>query len=122
MEERHVKLPTSDERYSAELKYKAYHVSLMTIDMIVNRNLPFLLPFIVHSELQAEASNPSKPAYVSSLRQQIEAHEAQLSSMIDSLTPKQLETLRITIEYLWGRSYTDSAFTCGCALAPGNGG
>jgi len=110
IEDRHVKLPTGDPRYSGVLKYKAYHISLMTIDMIVNRNLPFLLPFIVKSELQAEASNPSKITHISSIRQQIDSHEGELTSMIESLTAKQLETLRIAIEYLWGRSYSEGVF------------
>jgi hypothetical protein len=110
IEERHVKLPTRDPRYSGELKYKAYHISLMTIDMILERNLPFLLPFVVKSELQAEASSPQLSHHLSSIRQQIDDHEAALTSMIESLTAKQLETLRITIEYLWGRSYTDKVF------------
>jgi len=30
--------------------------------------------------------------------------------MIENLTAEQLETLRITIEYLWGRSYTKKVF------------
>ncbi|OQY56527.1 MAG: hypothetical protein DRR08_26790 [Candidatus Parabeggiatoa sp. nov. 2] len=110
IEERHVKLPTRDPRYSGELKYKAYHISLMTIDMILERNLPFLLPFVVKSELQAEASSLQLSHHLSSIRQQIDDHEAALTSMIDSLTAKQLETLRITIEYLWGRSYSEQVF------------
>jgi len=53
IEERQVKLPTSDPRYSGELKYKAYHLSLMTIETIINRKLPFLLPFFVASNCKA---------------------------------------------------------------------
>ncbi len=43
----------SDPRYSGELKYKAYHLSLMTIETIINRKLPFLLPFFVGSRTEA---------------------------------------------------------------------
>jgi len=110
IEERHVKLPTTDSRYSGEVKYKAYHLSLVTIDMVIERNLPFLLPFIVQSELQAETSTTQLTHYISSIRQQIDDHEEALISMIESLTANQLETLRITIEYLWGRSYSKEVF------------
>jgi hypothetical protein len=111
IEERHIKLPTADPRYSGELKYKAYHVSLMTVSMIIERNLPFLLPFIVKSELeaeQAEVSNPNPPPHV--IRQQIDENEAGLSSMIEALTEDQVEILRVTVEYLWGRSYSEKVF------------
>ena len=110
IEERHIKLPTSDPRYSGELKYKAYHLSLVTIDMIVKRTLPFLLPFIVKSELQAEASSSKLTHHISSISKQIYDNEEALTLMIENLTAEQLETLRITIEYLWGRSYTKKVF------------
>ncbi|RKZ54043.1 MAG: hypothetical protein DRR16_06140 [Candidatus Parabeggiatoa sp. nov. 3] len=110
IEERHIKLPTADPRYSGELKYKAYHVSLMTVDMILQRNLPFLLPFIVKSELQAEVSSPKTPTHVFSIRQQIDDNEAGLTSMIERLTADQLEILRLSVEYLWARSYSKEVF------------
>jgi hypothetical protein len=110
IEERHIKLPTADPRYSGELKYKAYHVSLMTVDMILQRNLPFLLPFIVKSELQTEVSSPKTPTHVFSIRQQIDDNEAGLSSMIERLTADQLEILRLSVEYLWARSYSKEVF------------
>ena len=109
IEERHVKLPTTDPRYSGELKYKAYHLSLVTIDMILNRNLPFLLPFIVESELKAEVSTKVS-RQIASIRQQINNNEAALTSMIERLTANQLESLRTTIEYLWGKSYSNDVF------------
>jgi hypothetical protein len=77
IEERHVKLPTTDPRYSGELKYKAYHLSLVTIDMILNRNLPFLLPFIVESELQAEVSTTKVSSQIASIRQSVFPGETQ---------------------------------------------
>jgi len=40
IEDRIVKLPSTDPRYSGELKYKAYHLSLVTIETIINRKLP----------------------------------------------------------------------------------
>jgi hypothetical protein len=110
IEERQVKLPTHDPRYSGELQYKAYHLSLVTIDMIIEKNLPFLLPFIVKSELQAEALEPKNMLHIAWLRQQIDENEAALTSMIENLTATQLETLRITVEYLWGKSYSEDVF------------
>jgi hypothetical protein len=57
IEDRTVNLPTTDPRYSGELKYKAYHLSLVTIETIIHRNLPFLLPFVVESELRTIDAN-----------------------------------------------------------------
>jgi hypothetical protein len=110
IEERHIKLPTADPRYSGELRYKAYHVSLMTVDMILQRNLPFLLPFLVKSELQAEVSSPKTSSHVLSIRQQIDENAAGLSSMIEGLTEEQVEILRVTVEYLWAKSYSKDVF------------
>jgi len=110
IEERNVKLPASDPRYSAELKYKAYHLSLVTIDMIIERNLPFLLPFVVESELRAEVLGSKITHHLSSLRQQIDNHEEALTQMIKTLTPEKMESLRTTVEYLWGKSYSKQIF------------
>ncbi len=110
IEERHVKLPTSDCRYSGELKYKAYHLSLVTIDMIIDRQLPFLLPFVIESELQADASPQKVTRHICSLKAQIDDHEPALTKMIESLTPAKLESLRTTVEYLWGKSYSKKVF------------
>ncbi len=112
IEERQVKLPTSDPRYSGELKYKAYHLSLMTIETIINRKLPFLLPFFVASELQSidDASTSSSTSLMLSLQKQIEEHEVELTQMIDALTDDQMESLRTTVEYLWEKSYNKTVF------------
>ncbi len=112
IEERQVKLPTSDPRYSGELKYKAYHLSLMTIETIINRKLPFLLPFFVASELRSidDASTGSSNNLMLSLQKQIEEHEVELIQMIDALTDDQMESLRTTVEYLWEKSYSNTVF------------
>ena len=112
IEERQVKLPTSDPRYSGELKYKAYHLSLMNIETIINRNLPFLLPFVVESELRSinDASTSKTTGLMPSVQKQIDEHEAALKQMIDALTDDQMESLRNTVEYLWGKSYSKEVF------------
>ena len=112
IEERQVKLPTSDPRYSGELKYKAYHLSLMNIETIINRNLPFLLPFVVESELRSinDASTSKTTGLMPSVQKQIDEHEVELKQMIDALTDDQMESLRTTVEYLWGKSYNNKVF------------
>jgi len=92
IEERQVKLPTSDPRYSGELKYKAYHLSLMNIETIINRNLPFLLPFVVESELRSinDASTSKTTGLMPSVQKQIDEHEVELKQMIDALTDDQM--------------------------------
>jgi len=45
-----------------------------------------------------------------SLQKQIDEHEVELKEMIDALTDDQMESLRTTIEYLWGRSYSKNVF------------
>jgi predicted transposase YdaD len=112
IEERTVKLPTSDPRYAGELKYKAYHLSLVTIETIINRKLPFLLPFVVEFELRCmDATETDKATQLLLLlRQQIDEHESALTQMIEALTDEQMESLRTTVEYLWGKSYSKEAF------------
>ncbi|MEK8021740.1 MAG: hypothetical protein VSS75_033105 [Candidatus Parabeggiatoa sp.] len=112
IEDRTVKLPTSDPRYSGELKYKAYHLSLMTIETMLKRKLPFLLPFFVQSELRSldKASTSKTMGLTVSLKKQIDEHEAELSQMIDGLTAEQMESLRTSVEYLWKKSYSDKVF------------
>lgn len=111
IEERAVKWPTSDPRYSGELKYKAYHLSLMTIEMIIERNLPFLIPFVVESELRAiDKETAISQPHISSVRQQLAQHETELSQMIHRLTADQRDSLRTIIEYLSGKSYSNSIF------------
>jgi hypothetical protein len=112
IEDRTVKLPSSDPRYSGELKYKAYHLSLMTIETIINRQLPFLLPFVVESELRGLASTSTSrtKSLIVSLQKQIDEHEVELKEMIDGLTEEQMETLRTTTEHLWGRAYSQDVF------------
>jgi len=112
IEDRTVKLPTSDPRYSGELKYKAYHLSLMTIETIINRKLPFLLPFVIASELKSidDASTSGATSHLRYLRQQIDEHEVELTEMIEALTADQMESLRTTVEYLWGKSYNKQMF------------
>ena len=103
---------TGDPRYSSELKYKAYHLSLVTIETILKRNLPFLFPFVVESELRSidEASTSRATGLMLSLQKQIDEHEVELTEMIDALTAEQMESLRTTIEYLWGKSYSKDMF------------
>jgi hypothetical protein len=112
IEDRTVKLPITDPRYSGELKYKAYHLSLMTIETMIKRKLPFLLPFFVKSELKSldEASTRAATDHIQYLRQQIDEHEVELTEMIEALTDEQLETLRTTVDILWGKSYTNEVF------------
>jgi hypothetical protein len=89
-----------------------YHLSLVTIETIIKRQLPFLLPFVVESELRSikEASTSKAMAHLQYLRQQIDTHEAELTQMIEALTADQMESLRTTIEYLWGKSYSKEVF------------
>ncbi|MEN8219166.1 MAG: hypothetical protein ABFS56_22935 [Pseudomonadota bacterium] len=111
IEEREIEFPKSDPRYSGRLKYKAYHLSLIKIETIIKRNLPFLLPFIVESELEAiKEEKDFATRYITSLRQQIDAHKEDLEKMIKELTPKKLESLQITVEYLWGKRYSNEVF------------
>jgi hypothetical protein len=105
IEDRTVKLPTSEPRYSGELKYNAYHLSLMTIETMIERKLLLLLPFIVESELKSldkDLTNRST-AHLLSLQQQIDQHEEELNQMIDGLTAEQMDSLRTRVEYLWGK-------------------
>jgi hypothetical protein len=106
IEERHVKLPTSDPRYTGEMKYKAYHLSLVTIETMLKRDLPFLLPFLLEAELRNIDKTSTSKTLMSSFLKQIDEHEAELNEMIKALTDEQMETLRTTIEYLWGKSYS----------------
>jgi hypothetical protein len=110
IEERQVHLPNSDPRHFGELKYKAYHLSLITIETIINRNLPFLLPFIVESELRSIDEASTTTNLMISLQKQIDEHEKELNQMIDTLTAAQMESLRTTVEYLWRKSYSKEVF------------
>jgi len=110
-EEREVELPSGDPRYSGKLKYKAYHLSLISIKTIIERNLPFLLPFVVESELEdIKEEKEFVTRYIPSIQKQIDAHEEDLKKMIEALTSEQLESLRITVEYLWGKRYSSDIF------------
>jgi hypothetical protein len=111
VEDRTVKLPTADSRYTTgELKYKAYHLSLVTIETMLKRKLPFLLPFIVEAELRGINDTSKSKVLVPSLQTQIDEHEVELNQMIDALTASQMESLRTTVEYLWGKSYSEKVF------------
>ena len=111
IEEREIELPASDPRYSGKLKYKAYHLSQINIETIIERNLPFLLPFVVESELEViKEETDFAIRYISSLRQDIDDHSEDLKKMIEALTPDKLESLRITVEYLWGKRYSSEVF------------
>jgi len=110
IEEREVKLPTSDPRYIGELKYKAYHLSLVTIETIIQRNLPFLLPFVVESELRIINKDSTAINHIVSLQKQIDNHEEELTNLIESLSAEKMESLRTTVEYLWGKSYSKQVF------------
>jgi hypothetical protein len=110
IEERHVKLPTSDPRYSGEMRYKAYHLSLVTIETLINRKLPFLFPFIIEAELRSLDDSSTSNAMMHSLQKQIDEHEVELTEMIKTLTAEQMESLRTTVEYLWGKSYSKDVF------------
>ncbi|MCK5525415.1 MAG: hypothetical protein KAI83_19980, partial [Thiomargarita sp.] len=110
IEERQVHLPNSDPRHSSELRYKAYHLSLITIETIINRNLPFLLPFVVESELRSIDDASTTSSLMISLQKQIDEHEKELNQMIDTLSAAQMESLRTTVEYLWRKSYSKKVF------------
>ena len=111
VEDRTVKLPTADSRYTTgELKYKAYHLSLVTIETMLKRKLPFLLPFIVEAELRGINDTSKSKVLVPSLQTQIDEHEVELNQMIDALSASQMESLRTTVEYLWGKSYSEEVF------------
>jgi len=111
IEDRTVKWPNHDPRYSGELRYKAYHLSLVTIEMILDKNLPFLLPFVVESELKAIKDKASKTIrHISSIREQIDQNEEALTKMIKTLTTDKIESLRTTIAYLWEKSYSEKVF------------
>jgi len=110
IEDRTVKLPTSDPRYSGELKYKAYHLSLVTIEMMIEKKLPFLFPFIIQSELQNIEDNETPTSHIENIRQQIDNNEEALTEMIEALTEEQLESLRTIVAYLWERSYSSDVF------------
>jgi len=110
-EEREIELPASDPRYSGKLKYKAYHLSRINIETIIERNLPFLLPFVVESELEViKEETDFAIRHISSLRQEIDDYNEDLKKMIEALTPDKLESLRITVEYLWGKRYSSEVF------------
>jgi hypothetical protein len=71
-----------------------------------------ILPFVVESELRSIDKAPTNKAtnLLLSLRQQIDIHETELSQMIEALTAEQMESLRTTVEYLWGKSYSKNVF------------
>ena len=71
---------------------------------MIKRKLPFLLPFIVEAELRSLNNTSTSDVVVPSLQTQIDEHEAELNQMIDGLTASQMESLRTTVEYLWGKS------------------
>jgi hypothetical protein len=73
--------------------------------------LPFLIPFIVESELRAiDKETAISQPHISSVRQQLAQHETELSQMIHRLTADQRDSLRTIIEYLSGKSYSNSIF------------
>jgi len=79
-------------------------------EVIINRNIPFLLPFLVEYELISLDSTTKTTDHILSLRQQIDTHEEALTKMIETLTPEKMDRLRTTVEYLWGKSYSNEVF------------
>lgn len=71
-----------------------------------------MLPFVVESELRSieEVSTSRATGLILSLQEQIDEHEVELTEMIEALTTDQMESLRTTIEYLWGKSYSKEVF------------
>ncbi|RKZ76482.1 MAG: hypothetical protein DRR19_28605 [Candidatus Parabeggiatoa sp. nov. 1] len=59
---------------------------------------------------EADASPQKVTRHISSLKAQIDNHEPALTKMIESLTPAKMESLRMTVEYLWGKSYSKADF------------
>ena len=59
---------------------------------------------------EADASPQKVTRHISSLKAQIDNHEPALTKMIESLTPAKMESLRMTVEYLWGKSYSKKVF------------
>jgi DNA polymerase III delta prime subunit len=110
IEDRIVKLPSTDPRFSGELKYKAYHLNQVTIDMMIEKNLPFLLPFIIQSELQNISDDESPIKQIEDIRQQIHENEEALTKMIDGLSEEKIESLRTIVEYMWQKSYSKEVF------------
>jgi hypothetical protein len=110
IEDRIVKLPSTDPRFSGELKYKAYHLNQVTIGMMIEKNLPFLLPFIIQSELQDISDDDSPTKQIEDIRQQIQENEEALTKMIDGLSEDKIESLRTIVEYMWQKSYSKEVF------------
>jgi hypothetical protein len=102
IEDRTVKLPTEDSRYPGEFQYKAYHLNQMTIETIINRKLAFLLPIVVESKLRSRDDVSTNTSQI--LQKQIDEHEVELTQMIEAFTDEQMESMRTTVEYLWGKS------------------
>jgi methionine salvage enolase-phosphatase E1 len=78
----------------------------MTIDFMIEKNLPFLFPFIVQSELQNIVDDDSPTSYIENIRQQIDNNEEALTVMIDGLSDEKVESLRTIVAYLWEKSYS----------------
>ncbi len=95
-----------------KLEYRhLMEMDLVTIETIINRNLPFLLPFVVESELRAIDKAPTRATrHLALLRQEIDEHEVELTQMIEGLTANQMENLRTTVEYLWRKKYSKEVF------------
>ncbi len=81
-----------------------------TIETIIQRNLPFLLPFVVESELRMINKDSTAINHIVSLQKQIDNHEEELTNLIESLSAEKMESLRTTVEYLWGKSYSKQVF------------
>ncbi len=65
----------------------------------------------VASELKSIGEETSEAMnHLWALGQQIDAHEVELNQMIDGLTADQMESLRTTVEDLWGKSYSKEVF------------
>ena len=47
---------------------------------------------------------------ISRWQKQIDEHEVELKEMIDAFTDEQMDSLRTTIEYFGGRSYSKDVF------------
>jgi len=65
---------------------------------------------VVESELRIINKDSTAINHIVSLQKQIDSHEEELTNLIESLSAEKMESLRTTVEYLWGKSYSKQVF------------
>ncbi len=65
---------------------------------------------MVESELRIINKDSTAINHIVSLQKQIDNHEEELINLIESLSAEKMESLRTTVEYLWGKSYSKQVF------------